>query len=109
VVDKPWGLEEWLAVGERVAMKRIIVRAGRRLSLQLHREKEEIWLLLRGRARVRFGDAEGEIGAGDVLHLPPNTVHRIEALAEVEFIEASTAELADVVRIEDDYGRRDAG
>ncbi len=106
IVDKPWGLEEWLAVGERIAMKRIIVRAGCRLSLQLHRHKEEAWLMLRGRARVRIGDAEGELGPGEVLHLPPNTVHRIEAIEEVEFIEASTAELTDVVRLEDDYGRK---
>lgn len=109
IVDKPWGHEEWLAVGERIAMKRIVVRAGRRLSLQLHRFKEEAWLIVRGRVHVRFNDIEGDIGPGDVLHLPPNTIHRIEALDEdVELIEASTAELTDVVRLEDDFGRQGA-
>lgn len=105
VVDKPWGREDWLFVGERVVMKRLVVFAGARLSLQLHRQKEEGWLLARGRARVRYNDIEGEMNAGDVLHLPTGTVHRIEALEECELIEASTPELTDVVRIEDDFGR----
>jgi mannose-6-phosphate isomerase len=106
IVDKPWGMEEWLAVGARIAMKRITVRAGRRLSLQRHEQKEEAWLVLQGRAKVRFGDVEGEMIAGDVLHLPPGTVHRIEAVDDVVLLEASTAELTDVVRLEDDYGRK---
>ena len=105
LVEKPWGREEWLAVGERMALKRIVVHAGKRLSLQLHQRKEEAWLLVRGRARVRFGEIEGEMTPGEVLHVPPNTVHRIEALEDIELIEASTAELTDVVRLEDDYGR----
>ncbi len=105
IVEKPWGREEWLFVGQRVVMKKLVVNAGARLSLQLHREKDEGWLILRGRARVVFGDIEGELVAGDVLHIPVGTVHRIEALEDVELVEASTAELSDVVRIEDDFGR----
>ena len=105
LVEKPWGREEWLAVGERIVMKRIVVHAGSRLSLQKHVVKEEAWLLLRGRARVRFGDLEGVLAAGDVLHIRPDTVHRIAAIDEVELIEASTPELDDVVRLDDDYGR----
>ena len=105
IVDKPWGREEWLFVGTRVVMKRLVVNAGARLSLQVHRQKEEGWLLVRGRARVRFNESEGEMVAGDVLHLPTGTVHRIEAIEDVELLEASTHELTDVVRIEDDFGR----
>jgi len=105
VVDKPWGREDWLAVGERIVMKRLVVEPGFRLSLQYHERKEEAWLVLAGRARVRVGALEGEIGAGDIVHVRPGTVHRIEALERLEIVEASTPELDDVVRVEDDFGR----
>ncbi|MDQ7087028.1 MAG: phosphomannose isomerase type II C-terminal cupin domain [Acidobacteriota bacterium] len=106
-VDKPWGHEEWLVVGERVVMKRLVIHQGHRLSLQYHEKKEEAWLLVRGRARVRYGEAEGEIAAGRVVYLPAGTVHRIEAIEEVELLEVSTPELDDVVRLEDDFGRQE--
>ncbi|HHN74321.1 MAG TPA: cupin domain-containing protein [Acidobacteria bacterium] len=105
-VEKPWGHEQWLVVGQRVVMKRLVVERGHRLSLQYHEKKEEAWLLVRGRARVRYGDAEGEIEAGRVVYLPAGTVHRIEALEDLELLEVSTPELDDVVRLEDDFGRK---
>lgn len=105
VVDKPWGREDWLVVGQRIAMKRLVVFAGKRFSLQYHEEKEEAWLFVRGRARVTIDDRKFEATAGDVIHLRPGTVHRVEGIEESEFIEVSTPELDDVVRIEDDFGR----
>lgn len=105
VVEKPWGREEWLSVGERIVLKRLILLAGHRFSLQYHEKKEEVWLFVKGRARVRFGDAEETIGPGDVIHVPVGTIHRIEAIEDIELIEASTPELTDVVRVEDDFGR----
>ncbi len=104
-IDKPWGHEEWLVVGERVAMKRLVVEAGHRLSLQYHEKKEEAWLMIRGRARVRYGEIEGELLPGHVVHVPPGVVHRLEAVEEVEILEVSTTELDDVVRVEDDFDR----
>lgn len=105
VVDKPWGREDWLVVGDRIVLKRLIVLAGKRFSLQYHEVKEEAWLFVRGRAVVTIGESQQERGAGDVIHLRPGTVHRVEALEETEFIEVSTPELEDVVRIADDFGR----
>ncbi|RMG47649.1 MAG: cupin domain-containing protein [Acidobacteria bacterium] len=105
VVDKPWGREDWLAVGDRVVLKRLVVEQGHRLSLQYHRQKEEAWIVLAGRARVTLGERRGEIGPGDVVHVRPGTVHRIEAIERLEILEASTPELDDVVRVEDDFGR----
>jgi len=105
LVDKPWGREEWLVVGERIVMKKLVVSSGHRLSLQYHEQKEEAWLLLSGRARVRYAEAEEELGSGAVVHVPPGTVHRIEAVEDVVFLEVSTPELDDVVRIDDDFGR----
>lgn len=106
IVEKPWGREEWLVVGRRIVMKRLVIRAGQRLSLQYHQEKEEAWLIVRGTAEIRFQETTGALEPGDVLHLLPGTVHRIGARDEdVELLEASTPELADVVRVEDDFGR----
>ncbi len=105
IVPKPWGREEWLYVGDRVVMKRLVVSAGSRFSLQYHEQKEEAWVFESGRARVRLGDAEGIVEPGDVVAVPPGTVHRVEALEDVTFLEVSTPELTDVVRIEDDFGR----
>ncbi len=107
IVPKPWGREEWLYVGERVVMKRLVVTAGSRFSLQYHERKEEAWVFESGRARVRVGDAEGVVGPGDVVPIRPGTIHRVEALEDVTFLEASTPELEDVVRLEDDFGRAD--
>jgi mannose-1-phosphate guanylyltransferase len=110
VVPKPWGREDWLVVGDRIAMKRLVVHAGKRFSLQYHERKEEAWLFVRGRARVTLGDRVVEVGPGTVIHVRPGTRHRVEALEEAEFIEVSTPELEDVVRLDDDFGRpeRDA-
>lgn len=109
IVPKPWGREEWLYVGDRVVMKRLVVRAGSRFSLQYHERKEEAWVFERGRARVRLGDTEGIVGPGDVIAVRPGTVHRVEALENVTFLEVSTPELEDVVRLEDDFGRAGTG
>ena len=110
VVPKPWGREDWLVVGRRIAMKRLVVHAGKRFSLQYHERKEEAWLFVRGRARVTLGDRTVEVGPGTVIHVRPGTPHRVEALEEAEFLEVSTPELDDVVRLSDDFGRpeRDA-
>ncbi len=110
VVLKPWGREDWLVVGERIAMKRLVVHAGQRFSLQYHERKEEAWLFVRGRARITLGERVVEATPGTVVHVRPGTVHRVEGLEESEFIEVSTPELEDVVRLADDFGRpeRDA-
>lgn len=110
IVPKPWGREDWLVVGERIVMKRLVVRSGQRFSLQYHERKEEAWLFLRGRARLTVGEREVTVEPGAVVYIRPGTIHRVEALEEVEFVEVSTPELEDVVRLQDDFGRpeRDA-
>lgn len=105
VVDKPWGREDWLVVGDRIAMKRLVVFAGKRFSLQYHEQKEEAWLFVRGSALITIGETKQVSKAGDVIHLRPRTIHRVEAIDETEFIEVSTPELDDVVRLADDFGR----
>lgn len=105
IVEKPWGREEWLVVGDRIVIKRLVVEAGHRFSLQYHEVKEEAWLFVRGRGKATIGGTEIDLAPGVVVHVEPRAVHRIEAEETLEFIEASTTELEDVVRVEDDYGR----
>jgi mannose-6-phosphate isomerase len=109
-VEKPWGWELVWAETDRYAGKLLFVRAGQALSLQYHERKDESWYVQGGRAALELGAvggelAEHEIGAGDTFHFAPGTVHRVRALEDTLIVEVSTADLDDVVRVADDYGR----
>jgi len=109
-VEKPWGWELVWAETDRYAGKLLFVRAGQALSLQYHERKDESWYVQEGRAALglgRVGESleEQEIGPGDTFHFAPRTVHRVRALEDTLIVEVSTADLDDVVRLADDYGR----
>ena len=113
-VEKPWGHEVWWAQTDLYAGKILHVKAGHRLSLQMHREKDESCYLLSGRMLLTIGLSadeltEEEIGPGFAWRVEPGTVHTIEALEDSDVLEASTPQLDDVVRLEDRYGRAEAG
>ena len=108
-VEKPWGYEIIWARTDRYVGKILHIEAGKRLSYQYHRRKEETLRVQSGRMRLLYDEGEGErlleMGAGDVFHVRPGTKHRMEAVTDVDVIEVSTPELDDVVRLADDYGR----
>jgi mannose-6-phosphate isomerase len=109
-VEKPWGYEIWWAETEHYAGKLLFVRAGERLSLQFHEQKDETSYLLSGRLRLTKGPSEAEleateIGPGTAWRNQPGEVHTIEALDDATLVEVSTPDLEDVVRLEDRYGR----
>ena len=105
IVDKPWGREVWYAHTDRYAGKILEVDAGHSLSLQKHVVKHETLFLLSGRmAFTRDGDVF-EWTPGTAIEIPPDTVHRMEAIEDSVILEVSTPELDDVVRLEDRYGR----
>jgi mannose-6-phosphate isomerase-like protein (cupin superfamily) len=110
-VDKPWGYELVWAETDEYAGKLLFVKAGESLSLQFHREKDESWLVQSGRAKLELGSAgdamlkEEVIGPGATFRFRPGTVHRLTALEDTTIVEVSTAQLDDVVRLEDRYGR----
>jgi mannose-6-phosphate isomerase len=112
--DKPWGHERIFAdVEGSYAGKIIHVKAGHSLSLQYHRDKDETIYLLSGAALIQYGPSDGDLteqsfGPGDTLHVPAGVVHRITAVSDIVFAEASTAQPGwrdDVVRLKDEYGR----
>ncbi len=106
VVAKPWGEERWLAHTDRYAAKLLIIRKGQRLSLQYHERKHETQYIQSGRVRYTLGDRELIAEPGTTIVLPPGAIHRMEALEDACIFEVSTPDLDDVVRLDDDYGRK---
>lgn len=104
-VDKPWGREIWYAHTAHYAGKVLEVKAGQRLSLQKHETKEETLYLLSGKVILTYGDRTYDWAPGKFVHIPPNTVHRFEAIEDSVLLEVSTPFLDDVIRLEDDYNR----
>jgi mannose-6-phosphate isomerase len=108
-VPKPWGYEIIWAKTDSYVGKILHLNSGHCLSLQFHEEKEETLYLLRGKVRLTLqqGDEKRVITMeeGQAFHIPPRLIHRLEALEDSDIAEASTIQLADVVRLEDRYGR----
>ncbi len=108
-VDKPWGYELVWARTDRYAGKILHVKAGHVLSLQYHNRKDETMHVLTGELILRTREGEDLVArpfrAGESVHIPPTLVHQIEAVVDSDVLEASTAELDDLVRLQDRYGR----
>jgi len=107
IIEKPWGYEEILATNDLYVMKKIVVREGHRISLQVHRQKRETWYIINGEGAVTLGNTMFAVKPDKVVDIPTGTQHRIYAgKCDIVLIETSTPQLDDIVRIEDDYGRR---
>jgi mannose-6-phosphate isomerase len=111
-VEKPWGYEVVYALTERYCGKVIFVRKGEELSLQFHREKDEVVYLHEGRIELEVGEPGRPLDVevvtpGRAYRLRPGVVHRWRALEDSVVLEVSTPEIDDVVRLEDRYGRAD--
>jgi len=110
-VDKPWGHELIFAlVDGRYCGKQLHIDAGQALSLQYHEVKDETVFVQTGRLLFQVGKAvdeldEFELLPGEAIRLEPGTIHRMTAVEDTVVLEASTTELADVVRLEDRYCR----
>jgi mannose-6-phosphate isomerase-like protein (cupin superfamily) len=105
-VDKPWGYEEWWARTDAYVGKIIFIRDGHRLSLQYHRVKDESLRVLSGTLTLVYDDQILVLPEGSSKHIPPGTLHRMEARSgDVMLVEVSTPQVEDVVRVQDDYAR----
>ena len=109
-VEKPWGYELRFVRTDRYAGKVLFIKAGNQLSLQYHDRKDEAFFVQSGTLEFVVGTAREQrterLGAGDSRHIEPGTVHRFRAVTDCLLFEVSTPELEDVIRIEDDYGRK---
>lgn len=108
-VDKPWGYELVWARTDKYVGKILHVKAGHVLSLQYHNRKDETMHVLSGELilRTKPGDTleSRAFKAGESVHIPAPLIHQIEAVVDTDVLEASTAELDDLVRLSDRYGR----
>lgn len=116
IVLKPWGRERILEANDAYAFKILEVDPGQRLSLQYHKEKREtmyclyghgtLWLVYTGEDDLRQ-DRKISLLPGRCITIEPGTIHRLEAssTSPLAVMEASSPQLDDVVRLEDDYSR----
>lgn len=102
---KPWGSEELLVKTDHYALKHIFYANGERTSLQYHNHKTETLFVLVGDGLLEIDDRRVRMTQGTVHTILPGERHRVTGGWMLEVLEISTAELDDIVRLEDDYGR----
>ena len=110
IIEKPWGKEEIIEINEKYMVKKLTMWKEHRCSLQFHNHKKETIYVLSGKLRIVSGPNQNNLKekiylAGDSITISPGTVHRREGIEDSVYLEASTAEMSDVVRLVDDYDR----
>ena len=109
-VFRPWGCYETVDSGENFQVKRITVNPGKKLSLQLHHQRAEHWVVVNGTATVTKGDGVFSLGQNESTYIPIETKHRLENATDqpLEIIEVQSGSYLgedDIERFEDDFGR----
>lgn len=110
-VEKPWGYElHWVPASKPYMGKILHINNGARISLQIHDEKEESWLLMNGQAKVMWDDPTGKLietvlTSGNGFSTMVGQRHRLIAITDCDIVEVSTPEKGTTWRIEDDYAR----
>ncbi|NJD36178.1 MAG: mannose-1-phosphate guanylyltransferase/mannose-6-phosphate isomerase [Betaproteobacteria bacterium] len=110
-VHRPWGWYDSIDKGERFQVKRIVVRPGATLSLQMHHHRAEHWVVVCGTAKVTRGDEVILLGENESTYIPLGVKHRLENPGQIplEIIEVQSGSYLgedDIVRFEDNYGRK---
>jgi mannose-1-phosphate guanylyltransferase/mannose-6-phosphate isomerase len=109
-VHRPWGWYDSIDSGSRFQVKRIMVKPGASLSLQMHHHRAEHWIVVQGTAEVTCGDRKIKLTENQSTYIPLGEVHRLANPGKVplEIIEVQSGSYLgedDIVRFEDDYGR----
>jgi mannose-1-phosphate guanylyltransferase/mannose-6-phosphate isomerase len=110
VVRRPWGSYDSLSLGERFQVKRIVVKPGAALSLQMHHHRAEHWIVVKGVAEVTCDDKVFLLAENQSTYLPLGSKHRLRNPGKmpVELIEVQSGSYLgedDIVRFDDVYGR----
>ena len=108
-VERPWGWFEGLGSGEGYQVKRLLVRAGNRISLQRHQHRSEHWVVVAGQGWLECDGSGTPAEAGTCLAIPQGAIHRASAGANdlliVEVQHGRWLSEDDIDRLSDDYGR----
>ncbi len=112
-VHRPWGTYTVLEEGPHFKIKRIVVKPGASLSLQMHHHRSEHWIVVFGTARIVNGEQERFVPSNESTFIPPCTQHRLTnpGMVDLVLIEVQTGHYLgedDIVRFQDIYGRSDA-
>ena len=110
-VYRPWGKYDSIDSGERYQVKRITVKPGAKLSVQMHHHRAEHWIVVSGTATVRRDDEEMLVTENESVYLPVGSVHSLYNPGKIplELIEVQSGAYLgedDIVRFEDLYGRK---
>jgi mannose-1-phosphate guanylyltransferase / mannose-6-phosphate isomerase len=113
LVYRPWGSYQSLALGPGYQVKHICVKPGASLSLQMHHQRAEHWVMIKGMAIVTCGDKQFELNVNESTYIPLGSRHRLQNPGDawVELIEVQTGDYLaedDIVRFDDVYGRAPA-
>jgi mannose-1-phosphate guanylyltransferase/mannose-6-phosphate isomerase len=109
-VFRPWGSYDSVDSGDRFQVKRLTVKSGASMSLQLHHHRAEHWIVVSGTARITRGDEVFLLEENQSTYIPVGVQHRIENPGKIplHIIEVQSGSYLgedDIVRIEDRYGR----
>ena len=110
-VHRPWGWYDSIDAGPRFQVKRILVKPGASLSLQMHHHRAEHWIVVSGTAQVTNGDQVMVLSENQSTYIPLGQTHRLANPGKVplEIIEVQSGSYLgedDIVRFEDTYGRK---
>lgn len=111
-MHRPWGNYENLTEGPRYQVKRVVVKPGEKLSLQMHCHRSEHWVVVKGTGKITRGDEEIILTENESTYIPSNTLHRIENIGKIdlEIVEVQVGSYLgedDIIRIDDQYGRKE--
>ena len=109
-IEKPWGFEKLIEINDKYMVKKLFMKKNHRCSLQYHEFKQETIYVLSGKLRVLYGKNKTQLKekiliTNENINLKPYVVHRMEGIEDTYYLESSTPETEDVIRIEDDYKR----
>ncbi|MDG2077497.1 MAG: mannose-1-phosphate guanylyltransferase/mannose-6-phosphate isomerase [Arenicellales bacterium] len=109
-VYRPWGYYEGIDQGDGYQVKRLVVDAGKRISLQRHQHRSEHWVVVRGSARVTLETTTFDLATNESTYIAAGAIHRLEnaGFQPLEVIEVQTGTYLgedDIERFEDDFNR----
>ncbi|MEH6499678.1 MAG: mannose-1-phosphate guanylyltransferase/mannose-6-phosphate isomerase [Pseudoalteromonas distincta] len=109
-VYRPWGVYDSIDNGHRYQVKRITVKPGAKLSVQMHHHRAEHWIVVSGTAKVTNGEKTYLVTENQSTYIPIGQVHSLEnpGVIDLELIEVQSGSYLgedDIVRFEDKYGR----
>ena len=110
--ERPWGRFERFTLNEPCTVKLIYISGNKRLSLQYHNNRKELWKIVKGPVSIQIGDEKRVLQTGETISVPQRAIHRITGVGtDAIILEISFGKFdeSDIVRLEDDFQRIASG